>query len=206
MMQLCVPVCAYFILVPSAGRIPCSSCSLPVAIAHESCDDTTTKGSACMNVWCVFLRATGGCVNGNTGMLKEAFTKDKPVCVCVCVCDVYLLRCITVNHVRHERDLPVQEGGRSQVQWNLVCHHHCDVHSWRNSLNCPTWESTETLDVSSVQILAHTDSTAINGFFHVSHVEHRKLWHEVCINKENGRVVRERFVSDNTELGPVSFS
>jgi len=61
------------------------------------------------------------------------------VCVCVCVC-VYLLGCVTVNHVRHERDLPVQQGGRSQVQWNLVCHHHCDVHSWRNSLNCPTWE------------------------------------------------------------------
>lgn len=57
---------------------------------------------------------------------------------------VYLLCCITVNHVRNERDLPIQEGGRSQVQWNLVCHHHCDVHSWRNSLNCPTWESTET--------------------------------------------------------------
>lgn len=56
---------------------------------------------------------------------------------------VYLLHGVAVNHVRHERDIPVQEGGRSQVQWNLVCHHHCDVHSWRNSLNCPTWESTE---------------------------------------------------------------
>lgn len=56
---------------------------------------------------------------------------------------VYLLHGVTVNHVRHERDIPVEEGGRSQVQWNLVCHHHCDVHSWRNSLNCPTWKSTE---------------------------------------------------------------
>ena len=59
----------------------------------------------------------------------------------VCLC-VYLLWSITVNHVRHEGDLPVQEGGRSQVQGNLVCHHHCDVHSWRNLLNCPTWGST----------------------------------------------------------------
>lgn len=56
---------------------------------------------------------------------------------------VYLLGCLTINHVRHERDLPVQEGGRSQVQWNLVCHHHCDVHSWRNWLNFLTWKSTE---------------------------------------------------------------
>lgn len=63
-------------------------------------------------------------------------------CACV-VLPCYLLRRVAVNHVRHERDLPVQEGGRSQVQWNVVCHHHCDVHSWRNSLNCPTWESTE---------------------------------------------------------------
>lgn len=59
------------------------------------------------------------------------------------VSSIYLLCRIAVNHVRHERDLPVQEGGRSQVQRNLVCHHHCDVHSWRNWLNCPTWESTE---------------------------------------------------------------
>lgn len=75
------------------------------------------------------------------GSLKEeGWTRAFFYCVCV---RVYLLRRIAVNHVRHERDLPVQEGGRSQVQWNLVCHHHCDVHSWRNSLNCPTWESTE---------------------------------------------------------------
>lgn len=67
------------------------------------------------------------------------------VCVCVCACACgYLLCRITVNHVRQKGDLPIQERGRSQVQWNLVCHHHCDVHSWRNSLNCPTWESTET--------------------------------------------------------------
>lgn len=69
---------------------------------------------------------------------------------------IYLLCCITVNHVRHERDLPVQEGGRSQVQWNLVCHHHCDVHSWRNSLNCPTWESTERIRNRGLQYFSYT--------------------------------------------------
>lgn len=65
---------------------------------------------------------------------------------------IYLLCRIAVNHVRHERDLPVQEGGRSQVQRNLVCHHHCDVHSWRNWLNCPTWESTEIRNTSVTSI------------------------------------------------------
>lgn len=71
-----------------------------------------------------------------TGPLTLDFWKRTSV-------SVYLLHSVTVNHVRHERDIPVQEGGRSQVQWNLVCHHHCDVHSWRNSLNCPTWKSRE---------------------------------------------------------------
>lgn len=97
------------------------------------------------------------CVWANSGMLKEVSQRQRGTGAVVFNMSVhlfayvlhffffffYLLRRVSVNQVRHERDLPVHEGGRSQVQWNVVCHHHCDVHSWRNSLNCPTWESTE---------------------------------------------------------------
>lgn len=83
---------------------------------------------------------------------------------------IYLLCRITVNHVRYQRDLPIQERGRSQVQWNLVCHHHCDVHSWRNWLNCPTWESTERSRMSVVS--SHTQKC----IYIVANV-HGKIWH-----------------------------
>lgn len=112
-------------------------------------DNKVERLRDCMMGVCSCVRLDNVCT-AKTGMLKGGCVRklalqrwereeyDRWVSV-----SVYLLRCVTVNHVRHERDLPVQEGGWGQVQWNLVCHHHCDVHSWRNWLNCPTWESTE---------------------------------------------------------------
>lgn len=133
------------------------SCSLPAECRVEM----TTKGEApawLFDVYsCMHPVSACECVSVCVGKLRNIQTGDLTpkrqrnsvfcfffACTRVLFCFFYLLRRVAVNHVRHERDLPVQEGGRSQVQWNVVCHHHCDVHSWRNSLNCPTWESTET--------------------------------------------------------------
>lgn len=125
----------------------------------------------------------------------------------MCV-SIYLLRCVTVNHVRHERDLPVQEGGRSQVQWNLVCHHHCDVHSWRNSLNCPTWESTQkerkwgTRDVSIVQLYIVTETKREN----VDVKSKKQIWVFPCTGfKQSNRILEGQKTPTSRKKGRWSL-
>lgn len=143
------------------------SFSTPEWTTHETCDETTTKVRACGTAWHK-PKCDSECLYHNTGNAERRRWMDlwawttKTIAsiqmtnVCKCVkMYIYLLCCVTVNHVRHEWELSIQEGGRSQVQWNLVCHHHCDVHSWRNWLNCPTWESTERESIRTSSFFRH---------------------------------------------------